>query len=238
MAAFLTVEDSLQPAEGNLQSWNPVLKRLEKKTSAAIYPTVKPDPWHDYYAKRARQERYPARSVYKLEEIQKRFKVLKRNSRVLDLGCCPGSWLLFASEMVGKKGLVVGVDKNPIDVPLPPNTRFVQDDVLSWGESFVEAIGTGFQVVLSDMAPSTTGNKSVDAQMSLELSEAALAISDRVLRPGGSFVCKVFQGADIKAFADGLKQSFRRVAQFKPKSSRKASKEIYIVGIGKQADTT
>jgi 23S rRNA (uridine2552-2'-O)-methyltransferase len=88
------------------------------------------------------------------------------------------------------------------------------------------------------MAPSTTGSKSVDAQRSLELSEAALAISDRVLRPGGGFVCKVFQGPDLKAFADGLKQSFRRVAQFKPKSSRKASKEIYIVGIGKQADTT
>jgi 23S rRNA (uridine2552-2'-O)-methyltransferase len=199
---------------------------------------VKPDPWHDYYAKRAREERYPARSVYKLEEIQKRFKVLKRNSRVLDLGCCPGSWLVLASEIVGKKGLVVGVDMNPINVPLPPNTRFVQQDVLDWGESFVEAVGTGFQAVLSDMAPSTTGSKSVDAQRSLELSEAALAISKQVLRPGGNFVCKVFQGSDFKAFSDGLKQSFRRVAHFKPKSSRKASKEIYIVGMGKQADTT
>jgi 23S rRNA (uridine2552-2'-O)-methyltransferase len=210
---------------------NPVLK-------TAIYPRVKPDPWHDYYARRAREERYPARSVYKLEEIQKRFKVLERNGRVLDLGCCPGSWLLFASETVGKKGLVVGVDIHPIAVPLPPNTRFVQDDVLSWGESFVEAVGTGFQVVLSDMAPPTTGSKSVDAQRSLELSEAALAISDRVLGVGGNFVCKVFQGPDLKAFADGLKQSFRRVARFKPQSSRKASKEIYIVGMAKQAHTT
>jgi 23S rRNA (uridine2552-2'-O)-methyltransferase len=140
--------------------------------------------------------------------------------------------------MVGKKGLVVGVDINPIGVPLPPNTRFVREDVLSWGESLVEALGIGFQTVLSDMAPSTTGSKSVDAQRSMELSEAALAISDRVLSPGGSFVCKVFQGPDLKAFADGLKQSFGRVAQFKPKSSRKASKEIYIVGMGKQADTT
>lgn len=199
---------------------------------------MKPDPWHDYYAKRAREERYPARSVYKLEEIQKKFTVLKRNSRVLDLGCCPGSWLLFASETVGKKGLVVGVDINPLNVPLPPNARFVQNDVLAWEESFVEAIGTSFQAVLSDMAPSTTGSKSVDAQRSLELSEAALAVSNRVLRPGGSFVCKVFQGPDFKAFSDGLKQSFRRVAHFKPKSSRKASKEIYIVGMGKQADTT
>jgi 23S rRNA (uridine2552-2'-O)-methyltransferase len=157
---------------------------------------------------------------------------------VLDLGCCPGSWLLFASEIVGKKGLVVGVDINALTVPLPPNTRFVQDDVLAWGESFVEAIGIGFQAVLSDMAPSTTGSKSVDAHRSLELSEAALAISNRVLRPGGSFVCKVFQGPDFKLFSDRLKQSFRRVAHFKPKSSRKGSKEIYIVGLGKQTHTT
>ncbi len=204
---------------------------------AAIYPLVKPDPWHDYYAKRAREERYPARSVYKLEEIQKKFKILKRNSRVLDLGCCPGSWLLFASETVGEKGFVVGVDINPLIIRVPPNARFVRDDVLAWEESFMEAIGTSFQAVLSDMAPSTTGNKSVDAQRSLELSEAALAISDRVLRPGGSFVCKVLQGPDLKAFSDGLKQSFRRVAHFKPKSSRKASKEIYIVAMGKQGDT-
>jgi 23S rRNA (uridine2552-2'-O)-methyltransferase len=199
---------------------------------------VKPDPWHDYYAKRAREERYPARSVYKLEEIQKRFKILKRNSHVLDLGCCPGSWLLFASEIVGKKGLVVGVDIHPLALQLPPNARFVQDDVLARRQTLVEAIGTGFHVVLSDMAPSTTGSKSVDAQRSLSLSEAALVISEQALKPGGTFVCKVFQGPDFKAFSDGLKQCFRRVAHFKPKSSRKASKEIYIVGMGKKADTT
>jgi 23S rRNA (uridine2552-2'-O)-methyltransferase len=199
---------------------------------------VKRDPWHDYYAKRAREERYPARSVYKLEEIQKRFKVLKRNSRVLDLGCSPGSWLLFASNIVGEKGLVVGVDINPITVPLPPNARFVQEDVLAWGESFVEAVGAGFQAVLSDTAPSTTGSKSVDAQRSLALAEAALAISHRVLKPGGNFVCKVFQGPDLKAFSDEVRRSFRRVAHFKPKSSRKASKEIYMVGMGRQEDTT
>lgn len=199
---------------------------------------MRPDPWHDYYAKRAREERYPARSVYKLEEIQKRFNILKRNTRVLDLGCCPGSWLLFASKIVGEKGLVVGVDINPLTLQLPSNARFVQDDVLAWGESFVEAVGTGFQAVLSDMAPPTTGSRSVDAQRSLALSEAALAISKRVLRTGGNFVSKVFQGPDLKAFSDGLKPDFRRVVHFKPKSSRKASKEIYIVGMGKQGDTT
>jgi 23S rRNA (uridine2552-2'-O)-methyltransferase len=197
-------------------------------------PPVKPDHWHDYYTKRAREEQYPSRSVYKLEEIQKKFGILKRGSRVLDLGCCPGAWLLFASKVVGDKGLVVGVDINPLSLRLPINARFVQRDVLAWDTSFLKAIGTNYQTVLSDMAPSTTGIKSVDAQKSLELSEAAIAIADRVLKPGGSFVCKIFQGPDFKVFSDGLKRSFHRVAHFKPKSSRKASKETYIIGLEKR----
>jgi 23S rRNA (uridine2552-2'-O)-methyltransferase len=98
----------------------------------------------------------------------------------------------------------------------------------------VEAIGTNFQVVLSDMAPSTTGSKFVDSQRSLELSESAIAISARVLRPGGAFVCKVFQGSDFKRFSDRVGESFSRVAHFKPKSSRKASKEVYVVASGKK----
>jgi 23S rRNA (uridine2552-2'-O)-methyltransferase len=197
------------------------------------YPAVKPDLWHDYYARRAREEAYPARSVYKLEEIQKRFGILKKGSRVLDLGCCPGSWLLFASRVVGDKGIVVGVDITTPTLRLPSNVRFVQHDVLAWDESFLEAVGTNFRTVLSDMAPSTTGSKFVDAQRSLQLSESALAISARVLKPGGSFVCKIFQGSDFKGFSDMVRRSFGRVVHFKPKSSRKASKEIYIVGLGK-----
>ena len=195
---------------------------------------MKPNPRHDYYARRARERQYPARSVFKLEEIQKKFGVLKSGSRVIDLGCCPGSWLLFASEVVGSKGIVFGVDITPLTLRLPPNVHFIQQDVLTWDESFVEAIGTNFQVVLSDMAPSTTGSKFVDSQRSLELSESALSISARVLRPGGAFVCKVFQGSDFKRFSDRVGESFSRVAHFKPKSSRKASKEVYIVASGKK----
>lgn len=195
---------------------------------------MKPNPRHDYYARRARERQYPARSVFKLEEIQKKFGVLKSGSRVIDLGCCPGSWLLFASEVVGSRGLVFGVDITPLTLRLPTNVHFIQQNVLRWDESFVEAIGTNFQVVLSDMAPSTTGSKFVDSQRSLELSESALSISARVLRPGGAFVCKVFQGSDFKRFSDRVGESFSRVAHFKPKSSRKASKEVYVVASGKK----
>lgn len=197
---------------------------------------MKPKPRQDYYARRAREEQYPARSVYKLEEIQKRFGVLKSASRVLDLGCCPGSWLLFASKVVGDRGLVFGVDITPLTLPLPSNVRFIQQDLLAWDESFIEAVGANFQTVLSDMAPSTTGSKFVDSQRSLELSESALAISARVLRPGGTFVCKIFQGADFKRFSDRVGRSFGRVTHFKPKSSRKASKEVYVVGHGKKEE--
>jgi 23S rRNA (uridine2552-2'-O)-methyltransferase len=194
---------------------------------------VKPDSWHDYYARRAREERYPARSVYKLDEIQKRFGVLKTGTKVLDLGCCPGSWLLFASKVVGDSGLVVGVDISQVTLKLPSNVRFVQHDVLAWDESFLEAVGTDFQTVLSDMAPSTTGNKFVDAQKSLQLGESAFAISARVLRLRGAFVCKIFHGPDLKEFSDGVRRCFDRVVSFKPKSSRKASRETYIVGLGR-----
>ncbi len=194
---------------------------------------MKHDPWHDYYARRARKERYPARSVYKLEEIQKRFGVLKRRGRALDLGCYPGSWLIYASRIVGDRGHVIGVDITPLTLRIPSNVRFIQHDVMAWDESFLEAVGKNIGTVLSDMAPSTTGSKFVDAQRSLQLSESALAISARVLRPGGNFVCKIFHGSDFKGFSDRVRRSFGRVVHFKPISSRKASKEIYIVGLGR-----
>ncbi|MDY6838147.1 MAG: RlmE family RNA methyltransferase [Thermodesulfobacteriota bacterium] len=195
---------------------------------------VKPHPWHDSYTLRARKEGYPARSVYKLEEIQRAFCVLKKSGAVLDLGCFPGSWLLYASEIVGGKGRVVGVDITPISIQLPPNVRFLQHDVLAWNGSFLEAAGGPFDTVLSDMAPSSTGSKFVDAQRSLELSESALAVAATVLRAKGAFVCKVFHGSGFKGFSDRAKTIFERVAHVKPKSSRKASKEIFVVGLGKR----
>ncbi len=191
-------------------------------------------PWHDAYTMRARKEGFPARSVYKLEEIQKTFRILKKGDRVLDLGCSPGSWLLFASRAVGDQGLVVGVDITPVSLQLPSNVRFVACDALGGGASFLEAIGGPFAVVLSDMAPSTTGSKFVDAHRSLELSQSALATASRVLVAGGAFVCKVFHGPDFKNFSDQAKRLFGRVAHVKPRSTRRASKEIYLVGLEKK----
>jgi len=172
--------------------------------------------------------------VFKLKEIQENFHILKQGDRVLDLGCAPGSWLLFSSQAVGPKGFVVGVDLTPISIALPPNVRFMRRDVLSWDESLLEALGGPFDVVLSDMATSTMGNKFVDAQRSLELCESALGISLQVLEAKGTFVCKIFQGSDFKEFSNRAKKSFNRVAHSRPKTTRKASKEIYIIALGKK----
>ena len=204
--------------------------------SRSRYTVLKtlPHPWHDYYTTRARKEGFPARSVYKLEEIQRRFRILKRGNRVLDLGCYPGSWLLFASRAVGNEGRVVGVDIMPVSLQLPQNAGFVQHDVLAWAESFLKAIGGLFGTVLSDLGPPTTGSKFVDAQRSLELSESAFAIAAHVLEKGGDFVCKVFHGPDFERFSKRTNKHFRRVVHVKPKSSRKASREIYVVGLGKK----
>jgi 23S rRNA (uridine2552-2'-O)-methyltransferase len=122
----------------------------------------------------------------------------------------------------------------PIAIQLPPNVRFLQHDVLAWNASLLEAAGGPFDTVLSDMAPSSTGNKFVDAQRSLELSESALALAVSGLKTKGFFVCKVFHGPGFKGFSDQAKAVFERVAHLKPKSSRKASKEIFLVGLGKK----
>lgn len=197
------------------------------------HPAAKSNRWEDHYTRLARKERYPARSVYKLQELQKRFAVIRKGEAVLDLGCAPGSWLIHAAELTGPSGRVVGIDLTPVTSGLPPQAEARVQDVFALVENPVEFFGQSFDVVLSDMAPSTTGSRGVDAARSYALCEAALAIALRVLRPGGAFVCKIFQGEDFKAFTEAVKAGFRECKIFKPQSCRKASKEIYLIGKGR-----
>lgn len=189
--------------------------------------------WSDHYTQLAKKEKFPARSVYKLQEIQNKFRLIKKGDRVLDLGCSPGSWLLFAAQLTTGSGQVVGVDLKPVSIQLPDHVSVYTEDILTETDSLIARIGTDYHVVLSDMAPATTGQKDMDAARSYHLCQAALAAAERVLLPGGNFVCKIFQGSEFKVLSASVKQSFRQNKIFKPRSSRKASKEIYIIGMGK-----
>jgi len=189
--------------------------------------------WKDHYSRKAKKEHFPARSVYKLKEIQRKHNLIKKGDRILDLGCSPGSWLLYSAELSGKNGEVVGMDLKPVSIAAPSHVTIYQFDILSQEKTYLQSIGMDFNVVLSDMAPATTGNKNVDSARSFNLCQAALSTAKAKLIQGGCFVCKIFQGEDFKAFSDSVRECFTTHRIFKPQSSRKASKEIYIIGLGK-----
>jgi 23S rRNA (uridine2552-2'-O)-methyltransferase len=190
----------------------------------------------DKYFKKAKQEGFAARSVYKLQEIDQKFKVLKPGQTVLDLGAAPGSWSQFTSSRIGPTGRILGVDLSPVTVELS-NANFIQADLrdLHLEEVFREhGFVDPFDLVISDMAPKTTGIKSVDQARSLELCELALNVSERFLRPGGTFVCKFFQSGEFGQLRNAIKKSFERVEALKPDSTRSISKEIFIIGLRKK----
>jgi 23S rRNA (uridine2552-2'-O)-methyltransferase len=192
---------------------------------------VKKNTWEDHYTRRAKKENYPARSVYKLQEIQEKFKLIRAGQHVLDLGCAPGSWLLYAAKLVGNQGRVVGVDLKPVAGRLPGNAAVYAGDVFDGTAGFWSQVPDRFDVVLSDMAPGTTGNSAVDAVRSFYLCEAALAVARERLVAGGKFVCKIFQGEELEQMVGAVKGAFKQHKLFKPQSCRKASKEIYIIGM-------
>ena len=185
----------------------------------------------DYYFQKAKSEKYAARSIFKLQEIDDRFKIIKPGYKILDLGAAPGSWSQYASEKVGKTGRVLGIDLQPIKLTLP-NAAFVCADMrdLKLDEIMTEnQIAPPFDVVLSDMAPKTTGIRVTDQTRSLELCELALATAERFLRPRGSFVCKLFHSEEFEQFRRTLRERFGRVEVLRPKSTRKESKEIFFI---------
>ncbi len=188
--------------------------------------------WEDHYSRLARKEGYPARSVYKLKEMQEKYRIIKKGDKVLDLGSAPGSWLVYAAKLTGPKGLVTGIDLKPVKTKLPDHVRVFTGDILSLNEQSRVLIEKKYHVVISDMAPATTGRKDLDAIRSLELCKGAWEIARQTLVKNGSFVCKIFQGEDFKSFSDKVRASFVEYKIFKPKSTRKASREVYMIGMG------
>jgi len=187
--------------------------------------------WEDHYTRRARKENWLARSVFKLQEIDRRYKLIHRGDRLLDLGCHPGSWSQYSLERVGPKGTVVGVDLREPDRLSAPNFRFIEADVLLLDTAWLKNEIGLCDVVMSDLAPKTTGIRVADASRSLELARGALNIALVLLKKGGHFLCKAFESEDTKPFKDGFSARFDETRIIRPSAVRKTSREIYILGL-------
>jgi len=185
---------------------------------------------NDPFAARARAHGYRSRAAYKLAEIDDRFRLLRPGARVVDLGMAPGGWTQVAIER-GVTG-IAGVDLLPV-APLPP-ARILQMDFTdpAAGERLIDALGGPPDVVLSDMAPNTVGHRKTDHLRIVGLIEAALDFAVQVLKPGGAFVAKAFQGGETADVMGELKRHFREVRNVKPKASRAESSEVYLVATG------
>jgi 23S rRNA (uridine2552-2'-O)-methyltransferase len=169
--------------------------------------------------------------VFKLEEIDRRLKLLRPGYRVLDLGCRPGSWLQYACKTVGPHGSVVGIDRDPLPRPVP-GARVIRGDIYTTTDGELLGDLAAFDVVLSDMAPDTTGVRATDQARSAALVEEALGRAERLLAPGGAFVAKIFHGPDVDTIRRRIAARFSEARLLKPESSRAASAEIYLAGKG------
>lgn len=194
----------------------------------------------DFYSKKAKKAGYAARSVYKLEEIDQKFKLLKKGMKIADLGCAPGSWSQYVSKIVGNTGLVVAIDYKKI-LCAAPNIVLVHGNFTKEENKAKIAEYAPFHGIISDMAPDTSGDRLTDCYNSSNLVRSALTFSNDNLKRGGFFVAKIFQGGDEKEIMSELKKNFETAKWFKPNSSRKNSFETFIIGIsfhGKQEEKT
>lgn len=192
----------------------------------------------DHFAKRAKREKYPARSVYKLEEIDKRVQLLKPGMCVLDLGAAPGSWSLYVASKVTPSGRVIAVDRAPMTIGLPAHVTAVTASALDIEpEQLLQMIpGSGFDVVISDMAPSTSGHRFVDQSRSYQLFMRALELGAALCGEGGRFVGKIFVGEDFEDARRRVRELFGKDKIIRPKSVRSESYETYVVGMSRGAN--
>jgi 23S rRNA (uridine2552-2'-O)-methyltransferase len=190
----------------------------------------------DYYFKKAKTEQYRARSVFKLKEIDERFHIIRRGSTVLDIGCAPGSWSQYLLEKIGS-GTVFGVDVAKIKSINDTRFTFIQDDIMVMNPEELKAKTGHVDLIISDACPSTTGNKFMDASRSLSMVKRVFEISASLLKQKGSVIAKVLMGEDVGDYTKSLKNAFKRIVLCKPKSSRKESREMFIIAMSKRDDS-
>jgi 23S rRNA (uridine2552-2'-O)-methyltransferase len=187
------------------------------------------DARRDQYRRLAKDQGYRARSAYKLLQMNRSYKIIKKGDKVVDLGCAPGGWLQVAMKEVGSSGKVIGIDLKPV-TPVAGATilqgSIENPNVLS---KIAEILGCKADVILSDMAPNVSGVWDIDHARQISLSTIALGFARRVLRVGGSSVFKIFEGEMLKEFKSELRKSFGKVLLSKPSASRQESSELYIV---------
>ena len=184
----------------------------------------------DPFVRRARAEGWRSRAVFKLEELLARDRLLRPGMVCIDLGAAPGAWSQYVAARLGGEGRVLALDLLPMDALA--GVEFLQGDFTEDAtlEALLGRLGESrADLVMSDMAPNITGTKAVDQPRSMHLAELALDLARRVLRPGGHFVCKLFQGAGFDEFVRDARRSFRHVRVIKPEASRRASSEVYLV---------
>lgn len=191
---------------------------------------------HDKYFKRAKEEGFRARSVFKLEGIQERFNLLKPGMNVLDLGAAPGSFMQYISREIGDRGLVVGFDLQEMEAFKEKNIQAVQGDI--YDEEHIDRILkhlglSQFDLITSDLAPKTSGIKSIDGNASLELNLQVLNLSKKYLKRGGNVVMKILSGFNEGDLVGEAHKIFKEVRKYRPEAIRKSSHESYIVGLRK-----
>lgn len=187
----------------------------------------------DRFFHKAKADGFLARSAYKLEELQQKYKIIRSGDFVLDLGAAPGSWSQVAIKIIGPSGRVVGLDLKPIELSAP-NAKFYVMNAFDFDPVILEG-RTQIDVLLSDMAHNTTGIRSVDQARSFELCQQILKISDEFLKPKGHVVMKVFEGPDAEKISKEISKKFEVHKRFKPEAVRKGSYETYFVGLNKRA---
>ncbi len=189
----------------------------------------------DHWSLKARSEGYPARSVYKLAEMQEKFRLLRPGMRVLDIGAAPGSWSLWVLRFLKGSGFLAALDLGPLGMKPPEeNFFFLRGDLYDPSVRAALAERGPYNLVLSDAAPSTTGDRTVDTGRSEAIVEAVIGYGDEVLAPGGSLVVKLFQGGGERELLDSLRERFTTARGFKPKACRSESFEVYLIGLGKK----
>jgi 23S rRNA (uridine2552-2'-O)-methyltransferase len=188
----------------------------------------------DRFTKAAKEAGYPARSVFKLEEIDRRTRLLRSGQRVLDLGATPGSWSMYAAKQIGPGGKLLAVDLEPLPVALPANCVFVQGDALSLTNDDLVMFAP-YDVVLSDMAPRTTGNRVTDQARSFDLFMRALAVAATLGAKGGAFVGKIFMSDDLPLARAELRKHYAVERLMRPEGTRTVSFEIFVIGMEKRA---